>query len=147
MSGPLIEDRTFDELTAGQLHDLLRLRVDVFVVEQQCAYPEIDGLDTVPTSRHVWIAGPNSGPKAYLRIVDDGSTRRIGRVVVTPDARSEGLARALVDYAIATYPGPWELDAQTYLAGWYRRLGFEESGPEFIDYGVPHVPMRQDAAR
>ena len=147
MSGPRIEDRTFAELTTRQLHDLLRLRVDVFVVEQECAYPEIDGLDTDPASRHVWIAGPDDRPRAYLRVVDDGSIRRIGRVVVTPEARSEGLARALVDYAIGTYHGPWELDAQTYLADWYRRIGFEEAGPEFVDHGVPHVPMRMDPLR
>ena len=147
MSGPRIEDRTFDELTTRQLHDLLRLRIDVFVVEQDCAYPELDGHDTEPSSRHVWIAGPDARPRAYLRLLDHGSVRRIGRVVVTPDARSEGLARALVDYTITTYRGPWELEAQTYLAGWYRRIGFEETGPEFLDYGVPHVPMRMDDPR
>lgn len=147
MSGPPIEDRTFDGLTTRQLHDLLRLRVDVFVVEQQCAYAELDGHDMDPSTRHLWIADSNDGPRAYLRLVDEGEHRRIGRVVVRPDARSAGLARMLLDHAIEAHSGPWVLDAQTYLTGWYERLGFGATGPEFDDEGIAHVPMRREATR
>ncbi len=145
MSGPLIEDRSFDELTTRQLHDILRLRVDVFVVEQECPYPELDGRDTDPGPRHVWITDPHERPRAYLRLLHEGPDRRIGRVVVSPDARSVGLARALVDHAIDAHPGPWVLDAQTYLTDWYRRVGFEVTGPEFVEDGIPHMPMRLEA--
>ena len=146
MSGPPIEDRSFGDLTTRQLHDLLRLRVDVFVVEQECPYAELDGRDIDPTTRHMWVADADDRPRAYLRLLDDGGHRRIGRVVVRADARSAGLARALVDHAIEAHPGPWVLDAQTYMTGWYEKLGFTTTGPEFQDVGVPHVPMRREAS-
>ena len=146
MSGSLIEDRSFDDLTTRQLHDLVRLRVDVFVVEQDCAYAELDGRDIDPTTRHVWIADADDRPRAYLRLLDDGGQRRIGRVVVRQDARSAGLARILVEHAIEAHVGPWVLDAQTYLVDWYERLGFAATGPEFIEDGIPHVPMGREVA-
>lgn len=144
VSGSPIDDRSFDDLTTRQLHDIIRLRVDVFVVEQECAYAELDGRDIDPTTRHVWIADADDRPRAYLRLLDDGGNRRIGRVVVRPDARSAGLARALVGHAIEAHPGPWVLDAQTYLVGWYERLGFTATGPEFLEDGIPHIPMRRE---
>ncbi len=51
----------------------------------------------------------------------------------------------LVDHAVATSPGPWVLDAQSHLADWYEERGFVAAGPEFIEDGIPHVPMRRDA--
>ena len=75
-----IVDRSFAELTAGEFHDLVRLRVDVFVVEQACAYQELDGRDTEPATRHVWL-NDELGVSAYLRVLGDGDTRRIGRAV------------------------------------------------------------------
>ena len=127
----------------SQLHDLLRLRVDVFVVEQQCAYPELDGRDDEPGTRHIWIPDVDSRPMGYLRVLDDGREQRIGRVVVAPEHRSDGLARRLLDHALEAHPGPVVLDAQTYLQGWYEQLGFRVSGPEFLEHGIPHVPMRR----
>ena len=99
----------FDELSTGTLYALLRLRVDVFVVEQRCPYPERDGRDTEPGTRHVWLAaedgtedsaedGTEDGaPSAYLRILDEpDGTARIGRVCVAPAARGAGLAGRLM---------------------------------------------------
>lgn len=138
-----VHDRTFAELSTRDLHDLLRLRVDVFVVEQACAYAELDGRDTEATTRHVWIAD-EAGPTAYVRLLDEGDRRRIGRVVTRADARGAGLAGGLVDHAVRTSTGPWVLDAQAHLRAWYEDRGFVASGPEFVEDGIPHVPMRRD---
>jgi ElaA protein len=142
----------FDELSAGTLYALLRLRVDVFVVEQRCPYPELDGRDTEPGTRHVWLAsegGTGDGtPLAYLRILDEpDGTARIGRVCVAATARGAGLAgrlmRATLDL-LGTRRSV--LDAQTYLAGFYAGLGYEQVGPEFVEDGIPHVPMRRQGS-
>ncbi|MEM7140151.1 MAG: GNAT family N-acetyltransferase [Actinomycetota bacterium] len=138
-----VVDRSFAELTTRDLHDILRLRVDVFVVEQECAYAELDGRDAEAGTRHVWMAD-DAGPTAYLRVLDDGEARRIGRVVTRGDARGAGLAGDLVDHALATTEGPWVLDAQTYLESWYAARGFASSGPEFVEDGIAHVPMRRE---
>ena len=79
---------TFADLDAYTLYALLRLRVDVFVVEQHCAYPEIDGRDTEPGALHVWLADEPTQPLGYLRILSDpGGVARIGRVAVARSAR------------------------------------------------------------
>lgn len=134
-------DRSFGELTAHELHDILALRVAVFVVEQACPYAEIDGRDTEPGTRHIWLADP--GVRAYLRVLDDGDARRIGRVVTAPAARGGGLAARLVDHATATTAGPWVLDAQAHLEPWYLARGFSVAGPAFVEDGIAHVPMRR----
>ncbi|GJM37374.1 MAG: ElaA protein [Acidimicrobiales bacterium] len=138
-----ILDRFFAELTTTELHDLLRLRVDVFVVEQACAYPELDGRDAETTTRHIWSAD-DDGPTAYVRLLDDGEARRIGRVATRADARGNGLAGELVDHVIVSSSGPWVLDAQSHLSEWYAGRGFVVSGPEYVEDGIPHVPMRRD---
>jgi ElaA protein len=139
-----IQGAAFDELDARTLHDLLRLRIDVFVVEQKCPYPEVDGRDIESGTRHVWSADA-VGPTAYLRILDEGETRRIGRVCTRPDARGAGLAARLMQVALESTAG-WSvvLDAQSQLTTWYERFGFHVEGPEFVEDGIPHRPMRRD---
>lgn len=136
----------FADLDPRTLYDLLRLRVDVFVVEQACAYPELDGRDTEPGTRHLWLAdgGP---PMAYLRVLGEPrGVARIGRVVVTPAARGTGAAGRLMTAALAEI-GAREtvLDAQAHLVGFYERHGFTVTGPEFSEDGIPHVPMARPA--
>jgi len=141
-----IHDRRFDELDAATFHDLVRLRVDVFVAEQECPYPELDGRDVEAGTRHVWIDGGN-GPISYLRVVaEPGGSCRVGRVVTHSDARGNGLAGVLVDHVHATTPGLLVLDAQTYLVSWYATLGYVPTGPEFVEDGIPHVPMARPSA-
>jgi ElaA protein len=137
---------TFDELSPGTLYALLRLRVDVFVVEQDCPYPELDGRDAEPGTRHVWLADGDR-PLAYLRILDEpGGAARIGRVCVAAPARGSGLAGRLMRAALDLLgPRPSVLDAQTYLADFYRALGYLPTGPEFVEDGIPHVPMARGA--
>lgn len=137
-------DRLFADLSPRELHDILRLRVDVFVVEQDCPYPEIDGRDPEPGTRHVWLAEPGGPPLAYVRLLDDTAHRRVGRVVTAPVARGRGLAARLIDHVVATSDGPWVLDAQAHLAEWYGRLGFRVDGDGFVEDGIPHLPMRRD---
>lgn len=141
----MLHDRRFAELTNQQVLDILGLRVDVFVVEQECPYAEIDGRDDEAETRHVWIAAsPSDRPEAYVRVLDDGHERRIGRVVTHPEHRGRGLAARLIDHVLASSEPPWVLDAQAHLAGWYGALGFEVVGDEFLEDGIPHVPMRRD---
>lgn len=146
-----IEDRAFAELTAHQLHDIVRLRIDVFVVEQECAFPELDGRDTELATRHAWVPGPAAGLPdlpiaAYARaLADAGGGTRIGRVATHPSARRGGLAGLLIDHLVRTTDGPWTLDAQARLADWYARFGFRPAGEPFDDWGMLHVPMRLEA--
>ncbi len=141
-------------LDATTLYALLRLRSDVFVVEQECPYQDLDGRDLEPGTRHLWLAGAPAGagsagthatgrPVAYLRIViePDGSAR-IGRVCVDRAARGGGHARTLMDAAMNLTTGRVRvLAAQSYLVGFYTGYGFTPAGPEFLDDGIPHVPM------
>ena len=132
-------------LTLEQLHAFLELRVAVFVVEQECAYQEIDGRDLEPETRHVWIED-DKGVAAYIRILGDPehgpSARRIGRVVTRSDRRGEKLAAQMIRASLEQMPGQdTRLEAQSHLVGYYRGFGYEPDGPEFIEDGIPHTPM------
>ncbi|MCW6010858.1 GNAT family N-acetyltransferase [Micromonospora sp. CPCC 205371] len=135
------------DLDATTLYALLKLRVDVFVVEQKCAYPELDGRDTEPGTRHIWLEQAGK-PVAYLRVLTDpGGTARIGRVVVAASHRGAGLASRLMAAAMDVVADrDAVLDAQTEAAALYKRFGFEIIGPEFIEDGIPHLPMRRAAS-
>jgi len=138
-------DRAFADLDTTTLYALLKLRSDVFVVEQACPYPELDGRDTEPTTRHLWLAEEPAKPQSYVRILaePDGSAR-IGRVCTAASARGRGLSRRLMEAALTrTGDRPCVLDAQSYLVDFYRSFGFTVVGPEYIEDGIPHVPMRR----
>jgi ElaA protein len=142
MTEALVE-RGGHELTTRELHDLLELRIDVFVVEQHCPYAEIDGRDLEPSTTHMWLTD-QAGVVATLRILDDGHQRRIGRVATRAEYRGRGLAGRLVGATLKATEGPVVLDAQSHLVDWYGRFGFEPTGEEFVEDGIPHVPMRLD---
>jgi ElaA protein len=133
------------ELTAHQLYDILRLRVDVFVVEQNCPYPELDGRDLLPTTRHFWLGAPDS----YLRLLTEpDGTYRIGRVVTAKHARGRGLAAELMAAALsAVGDADSVLDAQTYARGFYAKFGYVAEGEEFDEDGIPHIRMWRRVAR
>lgn len=141
-----IRTASLAELDARTLHDLLKLRVDVFVVEQNCPYPELDGRDVEPGTRHVWLTDGDA-PVAYLRILaDPDGVARIGRVVVAPSARGGGHAGRLMTAALELIgEQPSVLEAQSHLVAFYGRHGFTASGPEYVEDGIPHTPMRRDA--
>ena len=140
---PVLRRATPADLTAEELYALCRLRVDVFVVEQQCPYPELDGRDLEPGTEHLWVE-EDGEVLATLRVLDDGSSRAIGRVATAASARGRGLAARLVEAALATYgQGPLHLGAQAHLEGWYERFGFRRSGEGYVEDGIPHVPMHR----
>ena len=133
----------FADLDTTTLYGILRLRSEVFVVEQNCVYPDLDGRDDEPGTRHVWFERAGE-LRAYLRILDDGETPRIGRVVTDPKARGLGLAGRLVAEALTIIGDrPSTLEAQAHLAAFYGRYGFEQTGPEYVEDGIPHIPMRR----
>lgn len=136
-----------DELTAAQLYALLKLRVDVFVVEQNVAYPELDGHDLRPDTGHLWCERAGE-PLAYLRLLrDPDETHRIGRVCTAKHARGAGLAGVLMATAMARIgDADAVLDAQTYVQGFYARFGFRPVGEPFDDDdGIEHITMRRPA--
>ena len=135
----------FDDLPARTAYDVWRLRQQVFVIEQDCPYPDLDGRDLEDTTRHVVLLEDDS-VVGTLRVLDDGDAMRIGRVVVAAAGRGRGLAALMMDAAMAVC-GDREvrLDAQTGLSGFYAAYGFEVTGPEFDEDGIRHVPMGRAA--
>ena len=132
----------FADLDARTAYAVWRLRQDVFVVEQECPYPDLDGRDLEPGTRHVVLV-EEGRVLGYARVLDDGEVWRIGRVVLAAQARGRGWSDRLMRSALDACPSrPVVLDAQSPLAGWYASLGFEVDGPEFLEDGIPHTPMR-----
>jgi ElaA protein len=128
------------------LHDILRLRCDVFVVEQTCAYPDIDGRDMEAEAVMLWIDGDDGCVDATARLlVDSDGSYRIGRVCTRQTARRHGLGGALMsrglELAAAAGASRVMLDAQAQQAGFYAAYGFEPTGREFVEDGIPHVEM------
>lgn len=137
---------TFDQLDARTAYDVWRLRQDVFVVEQECAYPDLDGRDTEPGTRHV-VGRLDGAVAGYVRVLDGESDEpRVGRVVLTRSARGRGLAEPLMLAALEVVGARASaLDAQAPLAGWYAGFGYVADGPEFLEDGIPHVRMVRPA--
>ena len=130
-----------DQLTAAQLYALLRLRSDVFIVEQEAPYADVDGLDLLPSTVHLWC----SGPTACLRVLaEPDGTARIGRVCVARDARGTGLGAVLMAAAVEHLGNvPMVLDAQTYALPFYEKFGFVVAGETYLEDGIEHVTMRR----
>ncbi len=143
--GLVLHDRLLADMDAVTLHRLLKLRCEVFVVEQDCVYADVDDRDAEPLTRHVWLATPTGEPTTYLRRLaePDGATR-LGRVVTAPAWRGRRLAAHLLTTVMADVDGPVVLDAQSHLRAFYEGLGLTVSGPEFMEDGIPHLPMRRD---
>lgn len=136
----------FDELTGREVHDILRLRVDVFVVEQRCVYPEVDGQD--PGATHVLGISPRGDLAAYARILPPhGNTPpHIGRVIVNPAFRGLHLGRLLMHEtlnALEQLHGSRRsaLAAQAYLVDFYGSFGYTATGGTYLWDGIPHVDM------
>lgn len=132
----------FSDLDPFDLYALLRLRVDVFVVEQQCPYPELDGRDCEPTARHHWIAEDGQVVACLRVLVEPDGATRVGRLATAPSARGRGLAGHLLRAVLGDLPRPVLVHAQAHLAEWYARFGFARDGEDFLEDGIPHVPMR-----
>jgi ElaA protein len=136
------------DLGPRTLYELLRLRVEVFVVEQACPYGELDGRDLEDRARHYWLGG-NGHPEPVLGCVrllkEPDGDYRVGRLCTARSARSRGLGRRLMEAVLAEVgDGGCVLDAQEHLAGFYRGYGFTPTGPAYDWDGVAHLPMRRD---
>jgi ElaA protein len=135
------------DLDTATLYKLLKLRVQVFVVEQKCAYPELDGLDLLPETRHLWLDDEDEAIST-LRLLEEHAdgvkSFRIGRLCTAPAARGHGYTTRLLRAALAeTGSATVRLNAQTYLMEMYTKHGFAVDGEEYIEDGIPHIPMRR----
>ncbi len=153
-------ERQFDQLNTRELYQLMRLRVDVFVVEQQCPYPELDGQDMLDDTTHLFATAAQC-PVAYARVLaphtlSDGATDssppavHIGRVVVAKAHRGGGMATELMhrtlQYCMTHYPQHAQaLAAQVEVRELYARLGFSDCSEPYVEDGIPHVDMHRPA--
>ncbi|HEY1531589.1 MAG TPA: GNAT family N-acetyltransferase [Galbitalea sp.] len=144
-------DRAWGELTSDDLYAFLKLRTDVFFLEQNITETELDDRDNEPDTRHYWISD-DQGAAAYLRTLRDADPahrdahRLIGRVVVRADRRGEGLSQQLLTEAIARHGSEaMLLHAQEYIAPLYARFGFEPFGEVYEEAGIPHLSMYRPA--
>lgn len=132
----------FDSLSTRELYEILKVRTDVFVVEQECPYPEVDGTDY--DALHVWLE-ENGKIKAYLRAFPkNDSTVQIGRVLSTDRGTGLGgkIIRAGIDAVKEKLPcEKIYIEAQTYALAFYEKVGFVTAGEEFLEDGIPHTPM------
>ena len=137
--------KKFDELTLNELYNIMQLRSQVFVVEQNCIYQDLDDIDKI--SYHLFIKGNNDMIKAYLRIFEkDKGTAQIGRVVTDEKERKKGYATKLMEKGIQLIKNEMKknkvyLEGQVYCKDLYLKLGFEIISDEFLEDGIPHYKM------
>lgn len=132
--------KTFDELTTRELYEIYRLRCEVFVVEQNCAYPDVDDKDL--TGQHVFLW--DEGLKAYARVYLKPDCVKIGRVVTPKEERHTGLGRELMHHALQTalaHGKPVKVSAQSYLEEFYLGLGFVNCSEVYLEDGIAHQDM------
>ena len=133
------------DLTPARLYALLRLRVSIFVVEQNAAYEELDGLDLLDTTRHFWLES-DAGPVACLRLLEETDGFRIGRVCTAKELRGQGLSRRLMEAALAEVGDAASvLEAQVQAQGFYAGFGFVPEGETYLEDDIPHITMRRPA--
>ena len=134
------------ELSAEQVYAVLAARVAIFVVEQNCAYQDLDGLDADAEHLIAWSGAQVAG---YLRVLGPGTRfddPSIGRIITTKPFRGSGLGRDLVTKGIEhtrlRYPGQAvRISAQQYLEKFYRDFGFVTASQPYLEDGIPHVEM------
>lgn len=139
---------SYAELNKDELYDMLALRVEVFVVEQDCPYQDLDRLDQQAV--HLLSKDENGKILATLRILPPGvayDCHAIGRVVVSPSSRGTGLGHVIMEEALKYLRGQSDTDlkiklsAQEHLRGYYERHGFKQCGEGYLEDGIPHIPM------
>lgn len=138
--------KKFDELNNKELYRILKLRMEVFVLEQECLYPELDDKDFA--CLHLW-AEQNDDIIAYTRLVPPGLSypqASIGRVIVAEQARGTGLSQQLMIHSIESLykefgEGEIQIGAQFHLKSFYEKLGFKQISEPYPDYGILHIDM------
>ncbi|WP_394176691.1 GNAT family N-acetyltransferase [Thalassotalea litorea] len=163
MTAPTInwQAKHFDQLTASELYQALKLRVDVFVVEQTCYYPELDNRDIDSEVIHLLAYDQNGKANAsgllplaaYLRILPPGlcypGLVAIGRVATDMDYRGKGLGHPLMQEALRLCQQHWpdfsvKISAQEHLEDFYRKHGFVRVSEMYLEDGIPHIEMLKD---
>jgi ElaA protein len=141
--------KSFDQLTTRELHDLLKLRIDVFVVEQHCPYHELDGRDL--EALHLLGRTADGALVACARILPSGEDGmpRIGRVAVHEAHRGQGIAHALMRFALDEIEQRYgssrsKLSAQSHLQAFYAKHGYSAVSDEYLEDGIPHVDMERE---
>lgn len=141
--------KTFSELSTDELYDLLKLRVDVFVVEQTCYYPELDELDRHPETRHL-LAYQNNILVGYLRVLPKATSYveyiSIGRVAIAETARGSGLGHQLMTRGLSICQQYFaneriKISAQLYLEAFYQSHGFITVSEMYLEDGIEHIAM------
>jgi ElaA protein len=143
------ENKTFSQLNTDELYDLLKLRIDIFVVEQSCFYPDLDDHDRHPQTQHLFCY-QEGVMTAYLRILPKGLTYQnnisIGRVVTAPCARGIGLGHELMRVGLVEclkfFPNDTvKISAQEHLEKYYNQHGFERVSEMYLEDDIPHIGM------
>lgn len=140
-----IRRKRFEELTTGELYEILRCRSEVFIMEQDCVYQDLDGIDQHST--HLYVE-EDGRILSYLRVIDAGvkyAAASIGRVITMKDVRGRGLSTMLLREAIEIAregAKVVEIEAQAYLREFYKRFGFVEISDVYMYEGLPHISMR-----
>ncbi len=137
--------KKFHDLDKLELYKIMQLRIEVFVVEQDCPYQDLDGLDEVGT--HLWLEEDNE-VVSYLRI-NPPKTRfdevSFGRIVTKQSARKKGLSEAIIlkalEIVVKEDLGPVRISAQSYLKKYYEKFGFSKTSEEYLEDDIPHIEM------
>jgi ElaA protein len=145
--------RSFEQLTTRELYQFLRLRCQIFVVEQRSAYLDIDGADQTADHLLAWDADDNLS--GYLRVFAPGASddvARMGRIVTSPRHRGTGLGHWLMQEALGFVARRYgdvtvELSAQAHLEQFYSKFGFGRSSKTYLEDGIPHCEMRRVVSR
>ena len=139
--------KKYKDLTLNELHDIIQLRINVFVVEQNCPYPELDNKDKI--AYHLFCINKEEQIIAYTRIFNQGdyyNEASFGRVVVHQDFRKQKLGHELIKQTIDNMQKLFgdsiiKIGAQTYLKEFYKSFGFAKYGKEYLEDGIPHIYM------
>ncbi len=138
--------KSFEEITTSELYEIIKARVDVFVVEQDCPYPDLDDYDQ--KALHLW-AEQDQKVLAYCRIFNKGikyPETSIGRVLTTEKGRGKNFGKQLIQYAVETIENRFRtseirISAQDYLLRFYSGFGFEDTGKKYLEDNIPHTEM------
>ena len=143
--------KSFDDLTNRELYDILKLRIDVFVVEQHCPYSDPDGKDTHPEAQHLFVQNADM-IVACARLLPPGCSypdmSSLGRVVTAPCVRGSGLGHKLLSKTMQSIDTLWpdvpcHISAQSHLQPYYAKHGFVSIGDQYLEDGIPHIGMRR----
>lgn len=139
--------KSFQELSLEEFHDIVALRIQIFIIEQNCPYQEVDGKDKL--AHHLFFKNETDEIIAVTRILPQGISYEevaIGRVVVHEDYRGTGLGSQLMSDSMNFVRDkygevPVRLSAQKHLENYYGNHGFKSTGKEYLEDGIPHVEM------